>query len=164
MRNLIGATFLAVGLAAGAGAFAADTPDVEATLDDIRQTFGVVPSFAKNFPEAGLPAAWAEMKAVRLSPDTALSGKEKELIGLAVAAQIPCDYCVHFHTEAAKLHGATEAEIKEAIAIAAITRHWSTVLNGAQLDREDFRKEAAAILDHVRAKQTAAAPKQDKPD
>ncbi len=140
-----------------------NAPNIEATLDDIRQTLGIVPSFAKHFPEAGLPAAWAEMKAIRFSPDTELSGKEKELIGLAVASQIPCDLCVHFHTEAAKLNGATEGEVKEAIAVAALTRHWSTVLNGAQIDGQIFRQEAAAILEHVRAKRAAAAPKQDGP-
>ena len=103
------------------------------------------------------------MKAVQLNPDTKLSPTEKELIGLAVAAQIPCDYCVHFHTEAAKLNGASEEEVKEAIAMAAITRHWSTVLNGSQIDRNEFRQEAAAIFDHVRRSQTAQTPPEAAP-
>ena len=48
----------------------------------------------------------------------ALEPKTKELIGLAVAAQIPCEYCVYYHTKAAKADGATAAQIKEAIAMA----------------------------------------------
>jgi AhpD family alkylhydroperoxidase len=71
---------------------------------------------------------------VRLNPATKLDGKTKELIGLAVAAQIPCHYCVYFHTAAARLNGATDQEIREAVGMPAISRHWSTVLNGMQVD------------------------------
>jgi AhpD family alkylhydroperoxidase len=72
--------------------------------------------------------------------------KEKELIGLAVASQIPCRYCIVFHTEVAKLAGATEAELQEAIAMAALTRAASTVLNGGQVDRAGFRKDVDRIV------------------
>jgi hypothetical protein len=33
---------------------------------------------------------------------------------------------------AARFNGATNEEIREAVAVAAITRHWSTMLNGMQ--------------------------------
>lgn len=118
----------------------------EAAYKDIQDTLGVVPSFFKAFPQAGIAGAWAEFKAVQLNPRTALSGKEKELIGLAVSAQIPCRYCVYFHTRAAKLNGATEEEIREAIAMAAITRHWSTVLNGVNTDEAQFQKEVDQVM------------------
>ena len=48
------------------------------------------------------------MKTLQLNPNTALPGRTKELIGLAVAAQIPCHYCIVAHTEFAKLNGASE--------------------------------------------------------
>ena len=64
------------------------------------------------FPEAGIAGAWGEFKSVQLNPDTALDGKTKELMGLAVASQIPCSYCIYFHTAAAKANGASEEEIK----------------------------------------------------
>jgi AhpD family alkylhydroperoxidase len=51
------------------------------------------------------------MKTLQLNPGTALSGKVKELIGLAVAAQVPCRYCTYAHTEFARLDGASEREI-----------------------------------------------------
>ena len=66
------------------------------------------------------------MKTLHLNPATALPGKYKELTALAVAAQIPCEYCIYAHTEFAKLNGATEAEISEAVAMGALTRKWST--------------------------------------
>jgi AhpD family alkylhydroperoxidase len=75
----------------------------------------------------------------------------KELIGLAVAAQVPCAYCVYFHTRAARLNGATEDEIREAVGMAAVTRHWSTVLNGSGQDLAEFRREADAIFARVEA-------------
>jgi AhpD family alkylhydroperoxidase len=48
-----------------------------------------------------------------------------------VAAQIPCAYCVNALTKGAKAAGATDAEMKEAIATAALVRFNSTMLNGS---------------------------------
>jgi AhpD family alkylhydroperoxidase len=118
----------------------------QATYRDIEQTLGSVPSFFKQLPESALAGAWAEMKAFQLSPKTQLNGKTKELIGLAVAAQIPCQYCIYFHTAAAKANGATEEEIREAVAMAAVVRHWSTVLNGMQVDLNGFKRETDTVL------------------
>lgn len=87
-----------------------------------------------------------------VNPKTALNGKTKELLGLAVAAQIPCQYCIYFHTEAAKLNGASDEEIKEAVAMAAIVRHWSTMLNGSQVDLATFKKQADDVFAAVKAK------------
>ena len=118
----------------------------DATLKDIEKTLGTVPSFFKAFPADALDGAWDQMKSLQLNPATAIPGKYKELIGLAVAAQIPCRYCIYFHTEAAKLNGAADPEVKEALLMAAVTRQWSTVLNGLQIDEAQFRAEAAQIL------------------
>jgi AhpD family alkylhydroperoxidase len=118
----------------------------QAAYRDIQQTLGLVPTFFKLFPESGIAGAWAEFKSVQLNPKTKLDGKTKELIGLAVAAQIPCHYCVYFHTSAAKANGATDEEIREAVAMAAISRHWSTVLNGMQVDYDTFRKETDTVM------------------
>lgn len=139
-------------LPTGLGAVDGEEPEgdeVERVKDEIRATLGEVPVFLEVFPESGLAGGWAEIAGIQLSPDTALSAKEKELIGLAVAAQIPCDYCVYFHTEVAKANGATDQEVAEAIAMAAITRHWSTVLNGSQIDSETFRAQTDRILAFV---------------
>ena len=120
--------------------------DAASAYADIEYTFGFVPTFLRRFPEAGLVAAWGELKAVQLNPKTPLSGKEKELVGLGVASQIPCPYCIAMHTEVAKLNGASDQEIREAVAMASIARHWSTVLNGALIDEAQFRKEVDQIV------------------
>jgi AhpD family alkylhydroperoxidase len=104
------------------------------------------PRFMKDtYPQRGVDAAFADMMAVQ-GEDAALPGKVRELIGLAVAAQVPCDYCVYYHTKAAKKFGASDAEIREAIALAAQTRKWSTVLNASAYDKDAFEKEVDAMF------------------
>ena len=77
--------------------------DVEA---DIRETLGIVPSFFNEVPDDVFPHEWASMKAFELG-ETAIPNKYKELIGIAVSGATRCRYCVYFHTEAARLFGAT---------------------------------------------------------
>jgi AhpD family alkylhydroperoxidase len=102
------------------------------------------PQFMKDVsPQGSISAAWQEYMAV-FNPNGALDGKTKELIGLAVAAQIPCAYCVYAHTQGAKHAGATDAQIKEAIGAAALVRKWSTEINGNAYDMGEFKKQIDA--------------------
>lgn len=145
-----------IGLVALPSAVSAED-GAQAAYKDIEQTLGAVPSFFKLFPEVGIAGAWAEFKTVQLNPKTKLDGKTKELLGLAIAAQIPCHYCIYFHTAAAKLNGATDQEIRETVAMAAIVRHWSTVLNGMQVDYDGFKRETDALLKLAAEKSKTAA-------
>ena len=144
---------LVLGAAAPARAAQPATQNAAAAAakSDIAKTLGFVPQFFTKFPEEMLPGVWEEMKTLQMNPNTALSGRTKELIGLAVAAQIPCRYCIIGHTEFARLNGASDTEIGEAVGMAAITRHWSTFLNGIQTDETKFRAEIAKIVAHVKA-------------
>jgi AhpD family alkylhydroperoxidase len=144
--------------AANAANAAKPAAAVEATRADIAKTLGFVPQFFLKYPPLALPGVWDEMKTLQLNPHTALPGRIKELIGLAVAAQIPCRYCITAHTEFAKLNGATEEELGEAVAMAAITRHWSTVLNGIQTDETKFRAEIARVVANVKQAARSGAP------
>ncbi|HTR51275.1 MAG TPA: carboxymuconolactone decarboxylase family protein [Kofleriaceae bacterium] len=129
-----------------AGAVHADPPsDAKATYKDVEKTLNFVPAFMHEFPESEVAAVWSELKTVQMNPSTALPMKTKELIGLAVAAQIPCRYCTYFHTQVAKLGGASDEDEKEAIAMAGLTRHWSAVANGMQIDFSEFKQEIARI-------------------
>ncbi len=152
MTVMRSAKHLAVGLAlCVSSVLAPDSAraETQATYEEIEETLGLVPSYLRAYPEAGVTGAWESLKGVLLNPDTALSAREKELVALAVAAQIPCDYCVYFHTQAAKANGVTEQEIAEALAMAASIRHWSTILNGAQVELEEFKQETDAIMDYL---------------
>ena len=120
---------------------------------EMEATFGTVPVMMKVYPDHLRAGAWELFKAT-LSPDAAIPAKYSELISLGVASQIPCDYCVYAHTTMAKMLGATDAEIQGAVASAANTRHWSTVLNGAGVEFEEFKAEWDKILEHIK-KQSA---------
>jgi AhpD family alkylhydroperoxidase len=126
-------------------------PAPSPTLAEIQKTFGFVPDFVKGIPAALLPGFWAGITGLEMNPNTKLDGKTKELIGIAVAAQIPCDYCIYFHTEAARLNGATDEEIKEAIGMAGLTRLGSTVLNGNQTDSAQFKRDVQRIVAGAKA-------------
>ena len=89
----------------------------------------------QTLPDQALKPHLDEYLAV-MNPTGALDGKTKQLIALAVAAQVPCAYCVYAHTKFAKAAGATDAQIKEAIATAALVRFNSTMLNGSDGGRE----------------------------
>ncbi|MDN3558171.1 carboxymuconolactone decarboxylase family protein [Halomonas maura] len=96
--------------------------------------------YTETYPAHALQPAMEAQGALN-GEEAVLDAKTRELIGLAVAAQIPCSYCSYAHTASARAAGATDDEIREAVALAAQTRHWSTVLNGMQYDLEEFKSE-----------------------
>jgi AhpD family alkylhydroperoxidase len=125
--------------------FASGTPKAEdltpseAALAEMKQMLGGVPAEMKVYPESARAAGWALMKSTDLNKNTALPAKVRELIGLAVASQIPCQYCVYYHEKASKAAGASEEEIREAVHMGSLVRHWSTILYGNQIDIEEFK-------------------------
>ncbi len=120
---------------------------------EMEEAFGTVPVMLKVYPDHLRVSAWEWFKATK-NPDAAIPAKYSELISLGVASQIPCTYCVYAHTTMAKMLGATDEEIQGAVASAANTRHWSTVLNGAGVEFEEFKAEWDKILAHIK-KQSA---------
>src|SRR5437868_13936529 len=118
---------------------------------DIEQTFGLVPEFFQRVPDYLLPTEWASFKSLVLSDETALPNKYKELIGLAVSGATRCRYCAFFHTEGARMNGATEEEIAEASLMGGYTMMMSTFMNAQQVDYEQFKKETKEIVTYVKA-------------
>jgi AhpD family alkylhydroperoxidase len=125
---------------------------------DIEETFGLVPEFFARVPDYLIPTEWASFKSLELSDETAIPNKYKELIGLAVSGATRCRYCCYFHTEAARLFGATEDEITETALIAKNTMGWSTYLNTLQFDYDAFVTEFDQITGHIREQMGAGAP------
>ncbi len=123
---------------------------------DIRQTLGLVPSFFEAVPDTLIESEWTSMKLLELA-ETAIPNKYKELIGLAVSGATRCRYCAYFHTEAARLFGATDEEIAEAALMAKHTMGWSSYLNALLPDYEGFVAEFDQIADYVRAQAPATA-------
>jgi AhpD family alkylhydroperoxidase len=134
------------------------TEDRNGVDRDIEETLGLVPEFFRRLPDYLLPTEWASFKSLQLSDQTAIPNKYKELIGLAVSGATRCRYCCYFHTEAARLFGATEEEINETALIAKNTMGWSTYLNTLQFDYDQFTAEFDQIAEHVREQMAAGAP------
>jgi AhpD family alkylhydroperoxidase len=117
--------------------------------NEIEQMFGLVPSMFKAVPDSSLELEWQLFKRVQLE-EGAIPNKYRELIGVAISAISKCRYCAYFHTELAKLNGATEAEIEDAIHYAKSSAGWSTYINGLQLNYDDFTAEVDRACEHVR--------------
>ena len=154
-RRLMGAgwTLLVAWVVLGAGvAQAADEPAAgmsrEAIYAEMESMLGLVPTFMKSIPDETLGLEWELMKRVQMVPGP-IPNKYRELIGIAVAAATKCEYCVYFHTEFARLNGASEAEIEDALHYTKSTTGWSTYINGSQADMDVFKSEVRAIVKYV---------------
>jgi AhpD family alkylhydroperoxidase len=119
---------------------------------EIEQVFGGVPSMFKAVPDSSLELEWQLFKRVQFD-EGPVPNKYRELIGLAVSAFAKCQYCLFYHTEVAKLAGATQAEIEDAVHYAKSSAGWSTYISGLQLDLDQFKKEVLAACEHVRKQQ-----------
>jgi AhpD family alkylhydroperoxidase len=124
----------------------------EKAKSEIQEQFGSFPSFFDAYPKHALSGAWENFKELK-GPKSNISSKNSELIQLAVAAQIPCVYCVYFHTKSAKGFGATDEEIKEAVALGAETRHWSMIIQGSGISFEDFKTEFDTMMKYMSEKE-----------
>ena len=117
---------------------------------EMKEMFGEVIGFVDLIPDQFIDAEWELLKGVQLG-ETLIPNKYKELIGVGVAAATKCRYCILFHVEAAKLFGATEDEVEEAVHYTKVVTGWSTYINGMQVDYNDFKAQMGRIVDHLKA-------------
>ena len=83
---------------------ATTTVSYEETLADIEETMGIVPGFMAAIPEDALVHEWPVFKQYTLG-ESVFSPKERELMELAVAATLKCQYRQAFHKGAADSTG-----------------------------------------------------------
>ena len=122
----------------------------EKIYEEIEEMFGLVPSMFKSIPDSSLELEWRLFKTVQFD-EGPIPNKYRELIGVALSAITKCRYCAYFHTEIAKLNGASDAEIEDAVHYAKSTAGWSTYVNGLQMDYETFKDEVNRACEHVRS-------------
>ncbi len=125
---------------------------------EIEQTLGVVPMMFKKVPESMLENEWRLFRQIELE-DGPIPQKYRELIGIAISGVTKCRYCATYHTEVARLFGATAEEIEAANHFAKFTAGWSAYVNGLQLDYEQFSNEVKQISAHVRSVQGGVGAK-----
>lgn len=119
--------------------------------NEIQNTIGLVPSFFHEIPDRFLEREWSLFRDLELG-ETHIPNKYKELIGIAVHSETKCQYCTLFHTEAARLFGASDEEIQEAVHYAKHTVGWSAYLNGMQQDYDEFSRELHEMGSHLSEK------------
>jgi AhpD family alkylhydroperoxidase len=121
--------------------------DADSVRADIEETLGFVPGFWELNDE-DLVNEWPNFKRHAFE-ETVIPPKYKELIGLAIAANIKCPYCQHFHKGAAKMHGATEEELKEVAFLASWTARYSGLIHGMDYDVDTFKDEFERMAAHI---------------
>jgi AhpD family alkylhydroperoxidase len=122
----------------------------ENTLEDIEKTLGIVPGFMKALPKEVLVQEWPLFKKYNFE-ETEIPAKYRELMGLAVAANIKCPYCTLFHKGAAQMNGATEEELAETVFLASYTARWSAIIHAQHYDYETFAREFKQIGEYLEA-------------
>lgn len=135
---MIAAVALSTGLST---AFAQAQDSRDAVNAEITAMFGGVPTFMNDMADAAVVGIWQQTKSLGFSDATALDPKSKALISLAVGAQIPCQYCIWMDTNSARMFGASDQEIAEAVAIAGHTRNMSAIFYGLQTDFDVMKAE-----------------------
>ena len=118
--------------------------EYEDTLKDIQKSYGIVPGFMKGLPQDVLNHDWPLMKKYTLG-ESKIPGKYRELVGLAVAANIKCPHCQLFHMSVAKMLGATPDELAEIAFLASYTSRWSAMIHAQHYPYETFAKETEQI-------------------
>ncbi len=128
----------------------------EQIYSEMKELFGLVPSFLKTIPDSTLEQEWELFKKIQVE-ESAIPNKYRELIGLGLSAVSKCRYCTLYHTEMAKLFGATDKEIEEAVHYAKSSAGWSAYVNGLQVDYEEFKDELKRAGEYARKAAKKAA-------
>ncbi|MBX0293577.1 carboxymuconolactone decarboxylase family protein [Haloarcula nitratireducens] len=117
---------------------------------EITETFGMVPTPLDSIPEDDMAGEWHFFRKYTVG-ESEIPPKYRELMGLAVAANIKCPYCIHFHREAAAMHGATDEELEEVVSLASLTSRYSAMIHALEYDLDQFKDEVAEMADHLEA-------------
>jgi AhpD family alkylhydroperoxidase len=123
----------------------------ERIYKEMKETLGLVPEFFKRVPDSALEHEWELFKATQFT-EGAIPKKYRALIGIGISSATGCQYGSLFHTEMARLNGATDEEIEEAVYFAGKTAAWSTFMEGIQIDYNRFKDEIRRICEHVMVK------------
>ena len=115
---------------------------VKEIYDEIKNARQIteVPNFWKtmaNSPET-LERTWTSLQQVMKKG--ALDPAIKELIYVAVSITNACEYCIKSHSLAAKKKGASDEMINEMIAIVGMANETNRLVEGYQVEVDDFLK------------------------
>jgi len=118
------------------------TGKVKEIFDEIKEARQIteIPNFWKtmaNSPET-LERTWRSLQQVMGKGE--LDPAVKELIYVAVSITNNCEYCIKSHSLAARKKGATDGMINEMIAIVGMANETNRLVEGYQVEVDDFFK------------------------
>ena len=118
------------------------TGKVKEIFDEIKEARQIteIPNFWKtmaNSPET-LERTWRSLQQVMGKGE--LDPAVKELIYVAVSITNNCEYCIKPHSLAARKKGATDGMINEMIAIVGMANETNRLVEGYQVEVDDFLK------------------------
>ena len=115
---------------------------VKEIFDEIKEARQIteIPNFWKTMANSleTLERTWRSLQQVMKKG--ALAPEIKELIYVAVSITNACEYCIKSHTLAAKKKGATDEMINEMIAIVGMANETNRLVEGYQVEVDDFLK------------------------
>ena len=118
------------------------TGTVKEIFDEIKEARQIteIPNFWKtmaNSPDT-LERTWRSLQQVMGKGE--LDPAVKELIYVAVSITNNCEYCIKSHSLAARKKGATDGMINEMIAIVGMANETNRLVEGYQVEVDDFLK------------------------
>lgn len=115
----------------------------------------------KTMPDSVLNFEWELFRHFELAPvveadypapNPVIPLKYRQLMGIAIHAETKCKFCAPFHIALAKVFGATDAEIQEAVNYAKHSVGISAYLNGLDFDLDEFLKELDGLVACLKTK------------
>ena len=114
--------------------------NIGAIAQDTKREVKTANPFIQMHPEIIQPAVEAYYKEVEEKVfNGAIPLKYAQLMALSASVAMKCEYCIPAHTSFAKAAGATDEEIKVAVAIAGDVSLNSAMLYGNQFDMRYFK-------------------------
>ena len=114
--------------------------NIGAIAQDTKREVKTANPFIQMHPEIIQPAVEAYYKEVEEKVfNGAIPLKYAQLMALSASVAMKCEYCIPAHTSFAKAAGATDEEIKVAVAIAGDVALNSAMLYGNQFDMRYFK-------------------------
>ena len=118
------------------------TGKVKEIFDEIKEARQIteIPNFWKTMANSSetLERTWRSLQQVMGKGE--LDPAVKELIYVAVSITNNCEYCIKSHSLAARKKGATDGMINEMIAIVGMANETNRLVEGYQVEVDDFLK------------------------
>ena len=118
---------------------------------DIKETLGGVGGFFDKMDDATLETVWETTKKTFLS-DMSLGLKVNAMVALGAAYGMGCEYWIEFHTQTARLAGATDQNLEDVKTLAEFSAQFRAFLKSVFYDFDTWKKEVTAAHQFIAKK------------